>query len=225
MKRIGLLIAVEMDAILNSDYQLLEKCQVGKFEVYKYQINNQEIIAIHSGIGQVYAAAASEILISLFKVDVIINFGVAGSLSDDLGLASICLVKGLVDYQYDVSKIDNVEPARHENYPDVVIETNKELRDLVLSLHPSLPQVNCASGHVFVEDKKEKERLFKEYHCSIVEMEAIGIQLIADMHDVPVLYIKGISDNVLGGAAQYSDFKNKVAKLCLEIVDSLFNKL
>ena len=225
MKRIGLLIAVEINAILNSNYQLLKEENVGNFKVYKYEIKGCEIIAIKSGMGQVRAAAATEILITKYEVEAIINFGVVGSLRDNLNLEMVCLVKGLVDYQFDVSKIDNVEPARHENSPSIVIEPNRRLLDLASKLYPKLPLVICASGHRFVDGKEEKEEIASKFNCDIVEMEAIGIQLVADMHNIPTLYIKGISDSFTGGAHQYSELRDTSASICFDVVLNLIDEL
>ena len=225
MKKVGILIAVEIEAILNSDYELEEEINIGKFKVYRYHRDSLEIIAIHSGIGQTQAAAATEILCSIFNVEAVLNFGVVGALKPELSLEMVVLVDKIVDYQFDTSKIDNVLPAQHENYPSIYIDCNNELLETASALDPEIKKVTCASGNLFVTHKATKRRLANKFKCDIVEMEAASIKLIADMHDVPTLFIKAISDSCTGDAHQYYEVKLKAAKVCFDTLTSLINKI
>ncbi|MGI6377750.1 MAG: 5'-methylthioadenosine/S-adenosylhomocysteine nucleosidase [Bacilli bacterium] len=218
MKTIGLLVAVEIETVLQSDLKLLETIEVGKFKVYKYRLANSELIVIHSGAGQTLAAAATEILISLFKVELIINFGIAGALNEKLGLNKVGIVEKIVDYQYDLSQFDDREVGRHLKYPNVEIMTNSSLLKQALALEPQLVKVTCASGNKFVASTKEKQEIEEKFNCDIIEMEAASIQLIADMHAIPVLFIKGISDSLTGGVQQYEVMKEKAASSCFRLL-------
>ncbi len=225
MKQIGILVAVEIGAVMKSDFILKEEIAVGKFKVYKFIYNSKYIYVIHSGAGQVLAAAATEILISVFKVDTIINFGIAGALREDLGIGSTSLVKGIVDYQYDTSEIDHIEAGRHLDYPGVMIPADKALLSKALSVMPEIKTVNCLSGNKFVGSPEEKKSLAARYACDIVEMEAAAIQLIADMHSVPVLFIKGVSDSVNGGAGEFKAMFDESSASCFKILTSLLGSL
>ncbi len=218
MKKIGLLVAVEIDSLLKSNFTYTKTEHVGKFDVYIYEINGNQIIAIHSGCGQIKAAAATEILISLYHVDFIINFGIVGALTEEIGLQQVCVVDNVVDYAFDTSEADNCEVGRHCEYPSVYLKTDDKLIEKALQIIPGLRKVNCASGSKFVSTPEEKSRINREFNCDIIEMEAAGILLTADMHNVGVLFIKGISDSFHGGKEEFFAMYQKSSDVCLKIV-------
>ena len=49
-------------------------------DFWKGELCGKEVVLVRSGIGKVNATIASEILIETYKVDALINTGVAGSL-------------------------------------------------------------------------------------------------------------------------------------------------
>lgn len=223
MKKIGLLVAVEIGSVLKSNFEYIKKEQIGKFNIFVYEMNGNQIIAIHSGAGQVKAAAATEILISVYHVDFIINFGIVGALTDTIGLEQVCVIENVVDYSFDTSEVDNCEVGRHLEYPSIYLKTDEELLKRALKIVPDLKKVNCASGSKFVSTSEEKAQISKQFHCDIVEMEAAGILLTANMHDVGVLFIKGISDTLHGGREEFRSMFEKSSDACFQIILNLLN--
>ena len=223
--KMGMLVAVEIKAVLKSGFDLVREEKVGKFTVYTFTIHGQTTHVIHSGAGQVFAAAATEILISIYKVDFIINFGIVGSLREDVILGNTCVVERIVDYSFDTSELDDCEPGRHLNYPEVFLPADKGLMDKALEVVPTLKKVTCASGNKFVGSAEEKRWLHETFHCDIVEMEAAAIQLIADMHGVPCLFIKGISDTLHGGAEEFSKMFDAASNDCFAIVSAIMKTM
>ena len=63
--------------ILLKDMKLEEKKTVGNMTFNKGVLWNQEVVAVVCGIGKVNAALCTQILISEFKANKIINVGVA----------------------------------------------------------------------------------------------------------------------------------------------------
>lgn len=223
MKKIGLLVAVEIDSVLKSNFEYIRKEQIGKFDIYVYEMNGNQIIVAHSGAGQVMAAAATEILISLYQVEFIINFGIVGALTETIGLEQVCVIENVVDYSFDTSEVDNCEVGRHLEYPSIYLKTDEQLLEKALTIVPDLKKVNCASGTKFVSTSEEKAQISKQFLCDIVEMEAAGILLTANMHDVGVLFIKGISDTFHGGPEEFHSMYEKSSDACFQIILSLLN--
>ena len=224
MKRIGLLIAVEIDSLLKSNFVYTKTEHAGKFDIYIYELYGKQIIAIRSGCGQSKAAAATEILISLYHVDFIINFGIVGALTEEIGLQQVCLIDNVVDYAFDTSEADGCEVGRHCEYPSVYLKTDDNLIEKALQIIPGLRKVNCASGSKFVSSPQEKSQIHRDFNCDIVEMEAAGILLTADMHDVGVLFIKGICDSLHGGKEEFFAMYQKSSDVCLKIVMQLLEQ-
>lgn len=223
--KLGMLVAVEIKAVLKSGFELKKQEEIGRFSVYTYETQGHDLYVIHSGAGQVFAAAATEILISLYKVEAIINFGIVGSLREDVSLGNTCVVERIVDYSFDTSEIDCCEPGRHLAYPTVFLPADKGLMDKAQQIVPNLIKVTCASGNKFVGTAEEKRRLRAEFDCDIVEMEAAAIQLIGDMHAVPCLFIKGISDTLHGGAEEFSRMFDKASEDCFLIVTEILKSM
>lgn len=224
MKRIGLLVAVEIGSVLKSDFAFIRKEQAGKFDIYVYERNGNQIIVAHSGAGQVMAAAATEILISLYHVDFIINFGIVGALTGTIGLEQVCVIENVVDYLFDTSEVDHCEVGRHLEYPSIYLKTDEKLLEKALEIIPGLKKVNCASGTKFVSTSEEKTQINKQFCCDIVEMEAAGILLTANMHDVPVLFVKGISDTLHGGAEEFHSMYETSSDACFRIILNLLDQ-
>mgnify|MGYP000004730726 CR=1 FL=1 len=223
-EKIGMLVAVEISSVLKSDFDFIRKEQAGKFDIYVYERNGNQIIVAHSGAGQVMAAAATEILISLYQVDFIINFGIVGALTEEIGLEQVCVIENVVDYSFDTSEVDHCEVGRHLEYPSIYLKTDEALLKKALKIIPGLKKVNCASGMKFVSTSEEKAQINKQFHCEIIEMEAAGILLTADMHDVGVLFIKGISDTLHGGAEEYKSIYEKSSDTCFQIILNLLDQ-
>lgn len=58
---------------------------------YEGQIHHLNVVALYSGVCKVNAAIASQILIDQFRVDIIINSGVAGGIHPQLKLFDIVI--------------------------------------------------------------------------------------------------------------------------------------
>ena len=85
-KRIGLLVAVEMDSVF-ARYGTPGKTEHrGGFDVFHYENEQYILYVIHSGIGEIAAAAAAQLLIDRYEVELIVNFGVVGGLTDEMAL-------------------------------------------------------------------------------------------------------------------------------------------
>lgn len=223
--KLGMLVAVEIGAVMKSGFRLIREEKIGKFAVYTFDIHGKTAHVIHSGAGQVFAAAATEILISVYKADLIINFGIVGSLREDVLLGSACVVEKIVDYMYDTSEADHCERGRHLNYPDIYLPADEALIQKALAVVPELQRVTCASGNKFVGTAEEKRWLRQAFNCDIVEMEAAGIQLICDMHGIPCLFVKGVSDSLYGGAKEFAEMFETASEACFQIVSDIMRTM
>ena len=227
MKKIGMIVAVfrEIEAVLNKYEGSLEKLDYKAFDVYKFTDEKSELYILHSGMGQIAAASGAQFLISTFGVDLIINYGVVGGLTEEMTLSKTCIVESVVHYDFDTSLIDNCEVGRYCNLPSLYLPATAELIELATSVHPELKRVVCASGDKFVENRKRKEELNKDFNADICEMEAAGIVLTSNRNDVPCILIKTVSDSITGGAEEFSREVRRAAVICLEIVNKIIEKI
>ena len=76
-------------------------------------------------------------LISLFDVDLIVNYGVVGALTEELKVTNICLVEKVIHYDMDTSAADHCEVGRYLEYQDIYLPTTKKYVQLVIILETS----------------------------------------------------------------------------------------
>lgn len=215
--KIGMIVAMtdEVGALLKKIGTPLSTESFGEFEVRKYSAAGHELFVVKSGVGEIYAAGAAQMLITKYSVGMIVNFGICGGLTDDMSLRRAVVVESVVHYDFDTSAFDGCEPARYPDYPSAYIPTAKALVDAAVAADPSLERVICASGDKFVDDPKKKKELNRLYGAKICEMEAAGILLTADRSGIPVLMIKAVSDSVTGGAEEAAAMVNEAAENCV----------
>lgn len=225
--RIGMIVAMsgEVGALLEKIGDPRETVLTGGFEVKAYKAGENELFVVKSGAGEIYAAGATQMLISEFSVSLIVNFGICGGLTPDMALKRAAVVEKVVHYDFDTSQIDNCEPARYVNYPDVFLQTSPELVKIACEAVPTLERVICASGDKFIADPLKKTALHEKYGAKICEMEAAGILLTADRAKVPVLMIKAVSDSVSGGAEEFSCMVSEAAESCVSAMLTVLKRM
>ena len=93
MKKIGMLVAVEMDAVLRRYGTAKTVENRHGFEMHLYDMGAYELYVLRSGAGEIAAAAAAELLIDRYEVELIVNFGVVGGLTAEMGQTKTCVVE------------------------------------------------------------------------------------------------------------------------------------
>lgn len=227
MKKIGMVVALEKElkAFLEKQTVEIKEEKSGAFSVIEFTLGKNEVVCVKSGVGEIFAAAATQYLITAYKPDIIINFGVCGSLTKSLGLEKVALIKGVVHYAFDTSAVDNVEAGRYEQFDDVVIKTDENLLAKALkAAGEDLPCVICASADKFVADKDEKTYLKNTFGASVCEMESAGVLITCRNAGVPCLIIKAVSDGE-GGADEYEKTVRIACGKYVKLVTALCNGL
>lgn len=224
-KKIGLVVAIEMEAIFSKypDNKKLE-APVG-FEVYIVERENYELYIIKTGMGEIAASAGVQYLAAKYNVSMIINYGVVGGLTADMGKHNICVVERVVHYKYDCSEFMDLLVGQVDGHDSIFLNTDKELLKLFLEFTEDIPVVTCCSGDKFVGTVEEKQYLHNTFEGDICDMESSGIVLSCEMNALPCLLIKAVSDGLADGAEGfYKELLNASMK-CLNVVDDILNKI
>lgn len=224
--KIGIVIAIarELKAFLESDFQITV-IKDHYHEIFKTEINGNEVYALKSGYGEIDAAAATQVLISKYDCEIILNFGVVGALDRALRVDDLFVVTKTCNYGYDVSPIDPVKEHQYEEFSDEYIPLDAGLINDVKALFPSIKEAVCASSDRFVEDKALKLDLNSRLGCNICDMEIAAIARIAYLNNVRALSIKCISDTFDGDGGDFntnvSRSADKAFKLMKEFILSI----
>ncbi|MDR3111825.1 MAG: 5'-methylthioadenosine/S-adenosylhomocysteine nucleosidase [Elusimicrobiota bacterium] len=197
LKSIVVAMNSELTPILEilKPYKKLDK--LGKTFFY-----NENAIVIKSGIGQICAVDAVSSLISFLggkqNLECIINVGLCGSLvGEKYKVGDILMVKDVVDYDFDISKIDGLKPGQYPGYESVFFEADLSYFNSLKEIYgDKIKAVRCASGDKFIADKNTQDSLVKNFDADICDMESAAIAIIAKKYGIPAIIIKAVSDVV-----------------------------
>ena len=90
MNRIGIIGAMEIEvAALKEQMENVSLIHKASMEFHKGTLNGKEVVVVRSGIGKVNAAVCIQILVDDFKVDAVINTGIAGSLKNEINIGDL----------------------------------------------------------------------------------------------------------------------------------------
>lgn len=155
----------------------------------------------------------------------IINFGIVGGLTKEMGETKTCVVERVVHYDFDISADSNHTVGQYSCYPDCYIPVTMQLVDSALEINPELKRVTIASGDKFVGKASQKKKLHKMFNADICDMEAAGIALTCNRNNIPFLMIKCVSDGFKSGIATFEEYFDKSASICFEITDNIIKQM
>ncbi|MGW6148044.1 5'-methylthioadenosine/adenosylhomocysteine nucleosidase [Bacillus mycoides] len=227
MNRIGIIGAmqIEIDLLLEK-LHIDEEQTIAGMPFYKGNFMDTEVIITRCGVGKVNAAACTQILISKFDVDSIINTGVAGGIHSDVKVGDLVISTNVTHHDVNKNQMKNLFPFQEE------FHASEELRALARkavnssNLNITVHEGRIVSGECFVEDSKLKEQLVTEYAPHCTEMEGAAIGHIAHINDIPFLVIRSISDSADDEAqVSYDDFAKTAANYCSEIIVEMIKNI
>lgn len=225
MKKIGMIAAVEIDAVKKRYGQPKERTSLAGFDLYVYEEGDVRLYVLHTGAGEISAAAGTQALITGLGVELIVNFGVVGGLTDEMTDVRLCVVEKVVHYQFDTSAFDHCPVGQYVGeYDDIYMPFTPSLVEKAASL-AGLKKVICASGDKFVEPREEKAWLHERFGADICEMEAAGIVKTANRNHLPCLSIKMVADSIGGGAEEYSSAFEASSDACLDALDRILRSM
>lgn len=223
--KIGLIIAVEseLQAFLRFGGERKEH-SVSNRKIYETTISGHDIFAMQSGCGEIDAAAATQLLITKFDCELILNFGVTGALDPSLRVEDLFVVRKVCHYEFDTSCIDPVKEHQYEEFPDEFIPMDDALVEFTKSVCPDIREAVVASGSRFIE-KKEDKRELAALGCNICEMEIAAIARVCYLSQVRCLSIKCISDTYDGNGGDFWTNVERSAKRAFDVILQLLNHL
>ncbi len=218
-KKIGLIVAIEMDAVLSKYGAPVRVDKKAGFTVMVYETEKYILYAADGGAGEINAANATQFVICTYDVDLIINFGVVGALEEGAKTAQLCVVDNVIHYDFDTTGWLNLPRGQYPAYETPFIPTSAELAALAKSVSADLRSVTCASADKFVDVEADKRALNEAYGAHICEMEAAGVLLTCNRNGVPCLILKAVSDSLVGGGREFFTELKRVSIVCFELVD------
>ena len=190
------------------------------------KMNEVEVVAAVCGVGKVFAAICAEAMILKFGVDMVINIGVAGSLTKDLGVLDVALADQVVQHDMDTSPIgDPVGLLSGIN--EIFLKTDAKMRALMQECledkHIKYLVGTVATGDKFIATDEKRVWIRNHFGAIAAEMEGGSIGHVCYINKVPFLILRSISDSD-GGAMDYQTFAEKAAIQSIEVVVEFIQK-
>lgn len=223
-KNIGFVIALEDESlnVLKELGDLKKEYIFGNIKIQNYIRNNINLYIAHSGIGEIYSTITTTLLIKEFNVDLIFNFGLVGSLDNNLKQGDNVLIDEIIHYDYSLDSIDKKREGIYFNKKDKIFKIPKLeiLKDI------NLKYVRIASGDKFVSEENLRKNLIENHQCKVCDMESAGINITCDNFNIDRIFLKCVSDNADSNAD--TDFKEVIKNSVdqyVEIIKSILNKI
>ena len=226
-KYIGLVVAVEINSVLEKYSKPIKQERINAYNVLQYKIkDNIYLYVVHSGAGQIAASAATQFLISRLNCSLILNFGIVGGLTPEMSEITTCVVEKIIHYDFDTSEVDKgYSIGRYSENKDEFIYTTPSLVKKAIEINPSLKKVTVASGDKFVGNPIKKAELNSTFGADICEMESAGIALTCNRNNIPCLMIKCVSDGCGATPQEYYENFTQSANLCFDITDKIIKTI
>lgn len=193
------------------------------------QFEGKKVIIAKSGVGKVFAGICAQTMIITFKPDMLINVGVAGSLSKDLDIADVAIANNVVQYDMDttavgdplgmISGINIIYLPCDQSIVDGLSEYANEL-----GIKSKVGTI--ASGDSFVNSREKKKYIVDNFSAISCEMEGAAIGQVCYVNKVPFCVIRAISDN--GDENSENDYfvsMTKASGVAMDLTEKYLQKL
>lgn len=174
------------------------------------------ILACAGGIGKVNAAMAAEILCLKYGVDLILNAGVAGCVSDDLPVGALVVASDFVQHDVDTTAIgDPVGLVSTVNRVDFPTWEPEHCAALLRQMGYPVSTGRVATGDWFAGKGDRSAWIRDTFRPTLVEMEGGAIAQVCCRNHVKFAAVKSVSDHLFreNNAEEFFDFEKAMADL------------
>ena len=209
--KIGLMYAMpgEIESLLAQEGTHLLQTVAG---VSFYHLR-EEVIACCGGVGKVNAALATQLLITLYRPDVILNAGVAGCF-EEVPIGTLVLAEGFVQHDVDTTGVGDpvglVSTVKQITFPTSDFAAAKAAMDKVgLPYRTGL----VATGDWFAVPCRRTQWIADTFHPLLCEMEGCAVAQVCMRNGVKCMAIKSVSDCLVVKHDYYFNFPTAMKDL------------
>lgn len=230
--RIGI-FAAEQQEIENIQQSLQGmKTERAGLLFYEAEHGTHTVISVCGGIGKVNAAVCTQILISEFHVEVLINTGTAGGLNDSLRVFDLVVSTDAVQHDVDVCPF-GYSKGQLPGTSSPFWKADDKLRAAMMNTFTQLKADyaddfqntntmiagRIASGDRFIVDPAIKQDIITTFNADCVEMEGAAVAQTCVMNNIPFVILRCISDNAGEPAAlSYQQFSQAASHISAMLV-------
>ncbi len=220
---IGILGALDIEVA--KLYEELEGAQIEEAYGYKYargKLCGRDVVIAKCGVGKVNAAVCAQTMVIKYAPALIVNSGVAGSLSRELDILDIAVGRDVVQHDFDTSAcgepvgfiatVERIDLPCDEAASAAILAAAK-----ALNLNARLSRI--ASGDQFIASRTRKEWIVDTFGAAACEMEAGAIAQVCFIAGIKCAVIRAISDATdEAHGMEFDQFAVKAADNSVEVL-------
>ena len=221
---IGIIGAMEIEVnALKGRLSNARKEKISGIEFVLGTLYEKEVVVAACGVGKVFAAVAAEAMILKYNPEIIVNSGVAGALSKELGIADIVVATDVVQHDMNTTPLGD-PPGFLSGINKVFIPCSKKASMLLCKASQALGisplEGRIASGDLFVSTIKQKRNVAEKFSAVACEMEGASIGHVCYVNNVDFAVIRSISDSLSDDShMEYPEFLKIAAENSIKIMD------
>ena len=156
-------------------------------------LGEKQVVVCCAGMGKANAAATTQVLITRFDAERIIFSGIAGNMTDKVGIGDVVVGKTVLYHDAEDDMIAQSAPftACYEGDAELVKAALASCEELGVKAIAGV----IATGDQFVGDCATKAAIAEKVHPDCVEMEGAAVSQIAEKNGVPCVILRAMSDN------------------------------
>lgn len=206
----------------------LRKERVGGFDFAVGRFGACDVVVAQCGVGKVNAAVCTQTLLLTYRPEAVVNTGVAGSLSPELGILDVAVATDVVQHDYDTTGLG--EPAGALSLNGRLVEAlpcdaalRQRLLDAARRAGVRAVPARIASGDQFVTEAGHKRRIVETFGAAACEMEGGAIAQACYLSETPCAILRAISDSTDGQhSMEYAEFLPRAVENTLKILAEAF---
>ena len=173
------------------------------------------------------AGICAQVLVDHFRVDTLINTGIAGSLDARIDIGDMVISTDAVHHDMDATifgdpagQVPRMDTLAFPADAALVKKAKAANEKANPEIHTFTGRV--ASGDQFISSAEAKERIVNQFHPLCTEMEGAGIAHAAHLNKVSYVIIRAISDKADNSAVMdYPEFEKQAIAHSVRLVKEL----
>ena len=199
---IGIICALDIEANkLRENMTQATYERIGRLGFTTGKLMGRDVVIGMAGVGKVNAAMCTQAMIMRYSPSLIVNSGVAGSLSKRLDIGDIAVGTGVVEHDFDTTAMGDPPAYFNELDGDTFPCDQAAVEGILRAAGQvgvrALP-VKIASGDQFISDANAKARIVDLFGAEACEMESGAIAHVCFNNGVGCAIIRAISDSTDG---------------------------
>lgn len=217
-----------MDVEINKLKEHIKKDKVNHiagFEFFEGTFNGNNIVLAISNEGKVNSAICTEIMCINYKLDLILNVGVAGAIVESINPLDTIISSNTVEFDFDTTALGYEKGyvfGLNEVYMKCDNENLESLKNAAMK-YSNTYVGTIASSDKFVVDALEKKKINEDFGAIAVDMESASICHVCNLNKNKFIALRIVSDS--GDNIEYRKFLELATNKLTQIVVDFLNNV